>query len=75
MPETTAPPASRPADAATGAIRLFDRLDRMIARTWDQVATGDFWRQATTSGLDRALYRDLMVQVFHYTRFNSLNQR
>ena len=26
------------------------------------------------SGLDRDLYRDLMVQVFHYTRFNSLNQ-
>ena len=59
----------------SGVDALFARLDAMIEGTWAHVAaTSDFWRHATTEGVSPELYRDLMVQVFHYTRFNSMNQ-
>ncbi len=61
-------PASGAADA------LFARLDEMVARRWTAAAGSDFWRHVTVHGFDRELYRSLMVQVFHYTRFNSVNQ-
>jgi hypothetical protein len=54
--------------------QLFERLDEMIACTWRRMQHGAFWQHVMTEGFDRDLYRDLMVQVFHYTRFNSLNQ-
>lgn len=53
---------------------LFDRLDAMIAGTWAHVRASEFWRHVMADGFDGSLYRDLMVQVFHYTRFNSVNQ-
>lgn len=53
---------------------LFARIDEMITNTWQRVGQSEFWRHVMTHGLDAALYRDLMVQVFHYTRFNSINQ-
>jgi hypothetical protein len=53
---------------------LFARIDQMVTNTWQGVGQSEFWRHVMTHGLDAALYRDLMVQVFHYTRFNSINQ-
>ena len=61
------------AQRATAA-DLFDRLDAMIERRWADAAGSAMWQHVLTEGFDRDLYRLLMVQVFHYTRFNSLNQ-
>lgn len=61
-----------PLDDATG--RLFAQLDAMIDRRWDQAAGSNLALHVATHGFDCDLYRDLMVQVFHYTRFNSVNQ-
>jgi hypothetical protein len=53
---------------------LFARLDAMVARQWQRAGETEFWRHVTANGFTPELYRDLMVQIFHYTRFNSLNQ-
>jgi hypothetical protein len=56
------------------AMPLFDRLDAMIDQRWEEAARSRLWQHVAEHGLDRALYRLLMVQIFHYTRFNSMNQ-
>ena len=77
MPETRttalldAGTTGQPVDTVDG---LFRRLDAMIAETWARARASEFWCHVTANGFDRSLYRDLMVQVFHYTRFNSVNQ-
>jgi hypothetical protein len=53
---------------------LFDRLDAAIERTWAAARRSEAWRYIEAKGFDRDLYQDLMVQVYHYTRFNSMNQ-
>ena len=35
---------------------------------------GRFWAHVQDNGFDRSLYRLLMVQIYHYTRHNSINQ-
>lgn len=54
--------------------QLFERLDSMIAAQWEHARTTDFWQHMLTVGFDRRLYKELMTQLFHYTRFNSINQ-
>lgn len=61
-----------PADP--GAAELFSRLDAMIAAQWGRAAATPFWHHVSQHGFAPQLYADLMVQIFHYTRFNSLNQ-
>lgn len=53
---------------------LFERLDTMIGSAWVEAATGPLWQHVQNEQFDAPLYRDLMVQIFHYTRWNSLNQ-
>jgi pyrroloquinoline quinone (PQQ) biosynthesis protein C len=53
---------------------LFGRLDLSIADLWAQATGGKLWRHVVSKGFDRELYRSLMVQIFHYTRHNSINQ-
>jgi hypothetical protein len=64
----------RPVEDSEGTDRLFDRLNAAISHTWTVARRSDAWRYIEVAGFDRDLYRDLMVQVYHYTRFNSLNQ-
>jgi hypothetical protein len=56
------------------ATALFRRLDARIDAMWRQAKHSDMWRHVTDHGMPADLYRDLMVQVYHYTRHNSLNQ-
>ena len=53
---------------------LFAELDSAIARRWAEAREGRFWRHLTEHGCSPALYRLTMLQIFHYTRHNSLNQ-
>lgn len=53
---------------------LFARLDSSIANLWAQAQASTFWRQIVASGCDPELYRVTMIQIFHYTRHNSINQ-
>src|ERR1700753_2777948 len=53
---------------------LFVRLDTCIEAMWRQAQDGAMWQHVIRAGMPADLYRDLMVQVYHYTRYNSLNQ-
>lgn len=41
---------------------------------WAQIKRGEFWRRVLAQPVARPLYRDLMLQVYHYSRHNSMNQ-
>ncbi|TFY97801.1 iron-containing redox enzyme family protein [Ramlibacter rhizophilus] len=41
---------------------------------WKVIRQGAFWRQVMDRPVTHALYRDLMLQVWHYSRHNSMNQ-
>jgi hypothetical protein len=56
------------------AVELFARLDARIGAMWQVAKRSDLWLHVTSYGMPADLYRDLMVQVYHYTLHNSLNQ-
>jgi hypothetical protein len=41
---------------------------------WEQIKKGRFWNRVMREPVSRGLYRDLMMQVYHYSRHNSMNQ-
>lgn len=53
---------------------LLGRLDRSIADLWSQAKAGKFWGHVVSQGFEPELYRLAMVQIFHYTRHNSILQ-
>ncbi|WP_322752972.1 iron-containing redox enzyme family protein [Frankia sp. Cas3] len=53
---------------------LFARLDTSISDLWAQARDSAFWQHVTAHGFDRELYRIIMIQIYHYTRHNSINQ-
>lgn len=53
---------------------LFVRLDTAIGDLWRRAGSGRFWTHVLENGFDRSLYRLVMVQIYHYTRHNSINQ-
>lgn len=61
-------------DQEQTADRLFARLDASIGAAWAGAERRPFWGRIVSEGWDRAAYRRTMIQIFHYTRHNSLNQ-
>ena len=53
---------------------LFARLDASIDALWAGAARRPFWGRIVSEGWDRAAYRRTMIQIFHYSRHNSVNQ-
>jgi hypothetical protein len=53
---------------------LFGRLDASIAEQWTRAKASAAWRGIVSAGWSRELYRVTMLQLFHYTRHNSINQ-
>ena len=53
---------------------LFARLDASIGALWAGAERRPFWGRIVSEGWDRAAYRRTMIQIFHYTRHNSVNQ-
>jgi hypothetical protein len=55
--------------------RTFIRTLRETVDTeWAHIKQGEFWRRVMAEPVTAPLYRDLMLQVHHYSRHNSMNQ-
>lgn len=50
------------------------RLRAAVDAEWELIKQGRFWRQVLGHPVPRPLYRDLMMQVYHYSRHNAVNQ-
>jgi pyrroloquinoline quinone (PQQ) biosynthesis protein C len=53
---------------------LFTRLDASIAELWARASASEPWQRIVAGGFSPELYRLTMIQIFHYTRHNSINQ-
>ena len=49
-------------------------LREAVDAEWAMIKQGEFWRTVMGQPVTRPLYRDLMLQVYHYSRHNSMNQ-
>ena len=41
---------------------------------WARIKQGEFWRRVMEKPVSASLWRDLLLQVYHYSRHNSMNQ-
>jgi hypothetical protein len=51
-----------------------DGLRAAVDAEWERIKRGGFWDRVMREPVSRSLYRDLMMQVYHYSRHNSMNQ-
>ncbi|HSI54628.1 MAG: iron-containing redox enzyme family protein [Ramlibacter sp.] len=70
--------ADSPKQAAEGK-RAHDRsfvnaLRATVEGEWARIKGGDFWRRVMGAPVSPELWRDLMLQVYHYSKHNSMNQ-
>src|SRR6478672_2213020 len=49
-------------------------LRQAVDAQWADIKRGQFWRLVQQKPATNALYRDMMLQVYHYSRHNSVNQ-
>lgn len=49
-------------------------LDAIVEAGWAQIKLGAYWKFSLDNHTPPALYQQLMLQVYHYTRYNSVNQ-
>ncbi|MBA3771330.1 MAG: iron-containing redox enzyme family protein [Ramlibacter sp.] len=49
-------------------------LRAVVDAEWAAIKTGPFHRRIMEGTVTRALYREMMMQVYHYTRHNATNQ-
>lgn len=69
LPETGAGRAGQPSGRA-----FVEQLRLAVDAEWAQIKQGEFWQRVLAQPVTRPLYRDLMLQVYHYSRHNSMNQ-
>lgn len=53
---------------------FFSELDAIIDSGWDKIKKGRYWNHSLEQPITVELYQQVMLQVYHYTRFNSINQ-
>lgn len=53
---------------------FFKELDAIVEAGWAQIKQGAYWKFSLDNPTPPALYQQLMLQVYHYTRYNSVNQ-
>jgi hypothetical protein len=53
---------------------FFAELDEVINDGWDKIKAGRYWKHSMENKITPELYQQVMLQVYHYTRFNSVNQ-
>lgn len=58
----------------SNANEFLSSLGQQVDAQWEEIKRGQFWRLVMSGSVTRELYRDLMVQVYHYSRHNSMNQ-
>lgn len=49
-------------------------LEEEVTQGWREIHDGPFWCHMKENGLDRELYQVVMVQFWHYTQHNPINQ-
>ena len=49
-------------------------LRETIEAQWRDIKRGQFWNHVMSRPVTRPFYRDVMLQVYHYSRHNSINQ-
>ncbi len=49
-------------------------LRESIEAQWREIKKGQFWRLVAERTVTRGLYRDMMLQIYHYSKHNSVNQ-
>lgn len=49
-------------------------LQQTVDAEWAKIKQGGFWRLVMNEPVTMELYRDVMLQVYHYSRHNSMNQ-
>ncbi|SFO79236.1 iron-containing redox enzyme family protein [Pseudomonas sp. NFPP28] len=54
--------------------KLFNELDAIVDSGWAKIKQGRYWKSSLEQPITRELYQQVMLQVYHYTRFNSINQ-
>lgn len=53
---------------------FFKELDTIVEAGWAQIKQGAYWKFSQENPTSPALYQQMMLQVYHYTRYNSVNQ-
>jgi hypothetical protein len=53
---------------------FFAQLDSIVDEEWQAIKAGPFAKHVLQLGVDKDLYKQTMLQIYHYTRHNSINQ-
>jgi hypothetical protein len=53
---------------------FFEELDKVVNDGWDIIKKGRYWQFCMDNTIPKDLYQQVMLQVYHYTRYNSVNQ-
>lgn len=53
---------------------FFKELDAIVDAGWAQIKQGKYWQHSLANPTSPSLYQQIMLQVYHYTRYNSVNQ-
>ena len=53
---------------------FFPQLEKVIEDEWAAIKRGAFVRHVLENGVDKDLYKLTMLQIYHYTRHNAINQ-
>jgi thiaminase len=51
-----------------------ETLRKTVDAEWAKIKRGAFWRRVMSEPVSPALWRNFLVQVYHYSRHNSMNQ-
>ncbi len=57
-----------------GQTSFSEALRETVEAEWARIKRGDFWRHVMSEPVSPALWKDLLLQVYHYSRHNSMNQ-
>ncbi|WP_103654461.1 iron-containing redox enzyme family protein [Agarilytica rhodophyticola] len=50
------------------------QLENEVSSEWETIKSGLFWNIMREEGFNTELYKLLMLQIFHYTKHNAINQ-
>lgn len=53
---------------------FINSLRATIDQQWNSIKQGQFWELILRKTVSKELYRDLLIELYHYTRHNSMNQ-
>jgi hypothetical protein len=53
---------------------FIETLKKNVDHDWNEIKKGEFWKLVMSKTATKALYYDLMIEIYHYTKHNSRNQ-